>query len=305
MMKRRWITLLTTVTFLVLTGSGMLAFVLPFSLKMIGLHSLMGFLFVGLVLLHVGNSFGPMKRHLASPVLWVATGLTAAISLLLWWQPRPVKYLLSLSGNLGPAQERFEMIDNQMIFQYVPDNAYRMKLSVRVGSSFDSDEPPFIAIWLENQGHYHIKTLLSPELDGGRYLSYWSFKRNGWQKAREEAENNAQVDVISSDTPNGSFDPRDYILPVVEGDSMPYRMLLEMKDSNDDLPSLVYAVEIDNGDPRSYQLMELVGYPVKEETANDGEVEWALHYVDFSDERFRTALDLFDSALLTIDRESS
>ena len=130
-MKQRWVTLLTTLSFLILSSTGVLAFVLPFSLKIIGVHSLMGFAFVALVFLHIANSFGPMKRHLQSPALWFSLIITAAVSLILWWQPSPIQKVLSLSGNLGPAQERFEMFEDEMVFQYSPAPFYKMKLAVR------------------------------------------------------------------------------------------------------------------------------------------------------------------------------
>jgi len=38
---------------------------------------------------------------------------------------------------------------------------------------------------------------------------------------------------------------------------MPYRMLIEIDLPNDEQPSLVYSVEIDNADPRALQLLEL------------------------------------------------
>ncbi len=301
MKTRRWVTLLTTLTFVVLAVTGVLAFILPFSLQIIGLHSLMGFLFIALVALHVGHSRGPMKRHLRSPILWATLAVSVVLSLLFWLQPQPVRAILGLSGNLGPAQERFEMLEDEMVFHYTPAPSYKMQLRVRTGTAYSLEQPPQIAIWLENQGAYHIKTLLAPEADSARHLTYWSFKREGWQKAREEAEKTAEVDIISSDTPNGSFDPKDYILPADPDNPMPYRLLIEVDLPQDDQPSLVYAVEIDNAAPQAFQLLDLMGYPEKE-IDDDGKVEWPLYYVDYSDEQFRAVLELIDSALLTIDR---
>ena len=61
----------------------------------------------------------------------------------------------------------------------------------------------------------------------------------------------------------------------------------------------MYSVEIDNADPRAFQLLDLIGYPKHEENNKDGKEVWALYFVD---ERFDSALGLIDSALLTIDR---
>ena len=105
--------------------------------------------------------------------------------------------------------------------------------------------------------------------------------------------------MISSDTPNGSFDPRDYILPADPENPMPYRLLIEVNQPGDNQSSLVYAVEIDNSDPRAFQVLDIVGYPKKEIDEESGEESWPLYFVD---DQFDTALQLIDSALLTIDR---
>lgn len=53
---------------------------------------------------------------------------------------------------------------------------------------------------------------------------------------------------------------------------------------------------IDNSLPKHFQLLELRGFPKREE---DGKETWSIYYVDGS---FTTALELIDSALLTIER---
>ena len=72
---------------------------------------------------------------------------------------------------------------------------------------------------------------------------------------------------------------------------------LQLED--DGKPSLVYSVEIDNADPHTFQLLELQGYP-KREDDEDGKEQWALYFVD---ESFDSVLQLVDSALLTIQRD--
>jgi hypothetical protein len=231
--------------------------------------------------------------------------ITVGLAVALWLQPAPVKALLGLSGNLGPALDRFEMSDDGMVYQYSPSPAYRMQLTVRAGKSYAAANPPHIAIWLENQGGYHIKTLRSPGPENISHLPYWDFKVKGWEKAKREAEEQGEVDAVTTATPNGSFDPADYILPADPGNSTPYKLLIEVNQPADphgtyeDQPSLVYSAEIDNLNPRIYQLLEMVGYPKRED--EDGKEAWALYYMD---DGFGSALDLIDSALLTIDRET-
>ena len=77
---------------------------------------------------------------------------------------------------------------------------------------------------------------------------------------------------------------------------------MHLDDGNEhypDQPSLVYVVEVDNKRPRSYQVLDLVGYPKSEMDEEEGEIEWSLLYADGT---ITTAHDLFDSALLLIER---
>ena len=84
---------------------------------------------------------------------------------------------------------------------------------------------------------------------------------------------------------------------------MPYRVLIEVNQPNDpsskleDQPSLVYEVEVDNYDPYTFQLLELVGYPVMEE--KEEKEEW---YLSYADESIESAFEIVDSVLLQIDR---
>jgi hypothetical protein len=305
-LRRRFTSLLTALTFSVLAVTGVLAFVRPFSLKVVGLHSLLGFLFIVLVGLHIVNNRHPLKGYLHSRAVWVTLAITVALTVVILRQSAPVRALLGLSANLGPALERFEMGEGEMVFHYSPDPTYKMKLTVKTGRAYDAANPPTVAIWLENQGAFHIKTLLAPEPSPADGLPYWSFKREGWQKAREEAESidGLELDAISGPTPNGSFDPADYILPADPDNPMPYQILVEIDqardahESTDDQPSLVYSVTIDNATPVTFQILDLVGYP-KREDDSDGKEAWSLYYVD---DRFGSALELIDSALLTIER---
>ena len=293
-LRRRAVSLLTALTFLVLAVTGVLAFIQPFSIGIIGLHALMGFVFIALIALHVFNNSRPLTGYLQSKALWATLAVTAFLTALFWWQPAPVRTVLGWSGNLGPAMERFEMDEDGMVFDYAPSPDYRMRLNVKTGPSYDTSPPPQVAIWLENQGGFHIKTLLAPGSSGE--TPYYAFKHAGWEKAKREAEKGVEIDAVSQPTPNGSFDPADYILPGDSKDSTPYALFLEINQPGDKQASLVYSVEIDNSLPRHFQLLDLRGFPKREE---DGEETWGLYYVD---ESFTTALELIDSALLTIDR---
>lgn len=293
-----------------MAGSGVWAFAQPFSIQVIGLHALTGFIFIAVIGLHVANNFVPLKKYLKHRVVWLVGALTVGLGSLFYFQPSPIKAVLGLSGNLGPALDHFEMTGEGMKYDYAPSRFYKLSLDIRTGASYDVGNAPRLAVWLENQSFYHIKTLYSSESeDAKEMLPYWAFKVKGWEEAQEEARKkgvdlNETVDAVSGATENGSFDPADYIVPGETNSSMPYRVMIEINQPDDlsqkleDQPSLVYQVEVDNYDPRTFQLLELVGYPVKEET-EEGKGEWSIYYVD---ERFGSAMSLIDSALLEISR---
>jgi hypothetical protein len=287
--------------------SGIYAFSQPFSIEIIGLHALTGFIFIAVVVGHILNNIVPLKKYFKHSTA-MAVGLVVALfSVLFYYQPAPIKAILGLSGNLGPALDMFELDDKGLTYQYSPDPGYKLLLDVRTGPSYDPQDPPHLAIWLENQSLYHIKTLYSSDRnDSQTQLPYWAFKVRGWEQAKREAEEkqlslDESIDAISEATANGSFDPSDYILPKDQNSSMPYRVMLEINQPNDpssnmqDQPSLVYEVEVDNFDPRTFQLLELVGYPALDQENE----EWYLSYVD---ESIESAFEIVDSALLQIER---
>lgn len=296
--------LLTALTFAVMAITGILAFVQPFSIKITGLHSLMGFVFIVLIAAHILNNIAPLKKYFKSKVLWVSVAATALLTTLFLLQPSPVKTVLGLSANLGAAQDRFEMKEDGMLYQYSPSPDYKMELTIKAGDSFDPENPPRIAIWLENQSAYHIKTLFrSSKEDSKNMLPYWAYKVRGFEKAKRDAESDAKVDAVSSPTQNSSFDPADYILPANADNPMRYSLLIEINQPGDahgsfeDQPSLIYSVEIDNLRPKSFQLLMIEGSPKRDD--DDTEEKWTVYYVD---EEFGSALKLIDSALLTIER---
>ena len=306
--QRSFVSLLTALSFVVLAVTGVLAFVRPFSIGVVGLHALMGFVFVGLIAFHVANNLKHLSRYVRSKVLWLTLAITSGLTGLFLWQPDPIQSVLALSQNLGPATDQFEMKDDGLVYHYSPAEHYKMALTIRAGKTFDVKTPPHVAIWLENASFYHIKTLHEPrDLKAGRAaLSYWDFKVRGWEEAKRKAaasgkdlREETDVDGVSGATRNSSFDPADYILPANPDNPMPYRLLIEIDQPEDDQPSLVYSVEIDNADPRAFQLLDLVGYPMREENDENGREVWALYFVD---DRIDSALGLIDSALLTIDR---
>ena len=309
MKRRRLVSLFNAILFGVMAVTGVIAFIQPFSIEIIGLHALTGFLFIGVVAGHIFNNSVALKKYIKSPVLIGVIGVTIFTTLLFYYQPAPIKKILGLSGNLGPALDLFEMDEKGMTYKYTPDPGYKMLIDLRTGPAYDLENPPRLAVWLENQSLYHIKTLyVSDTPDNRQQLPYWAFKVKGWEQAQKEAEEKNlsledSVDAVSEATTNGSFDPADYILPTEQNASMPYRVMIEVNQPNDpsskldDQPSLVYEVEVDNYDPYTFQLLELVGFPVLEKDTE--KEEW---YLSYADETIESAFEIVDSVLLQIDR---
>ena len=276
-------------TFTVIVISGLMAFFFPFSIKTTGLHALMGFLFIILIISHVTNNFKGFKRSFSKKTFILTLLFTGTLTVLFIWQPAPVKKVLGLSNNLGAAQDMFEMKEDGMIYRYSPAENYKLKLEVRAGSEYKNEKPPELAIWLENQSRYHIKTLHTTKAKD--QLPYWAWKVEEYEKAKKESETEKpeDVDAVTSATPNSSFDPRDYILP--ERNKEPFFLVIEVNlkgDKNkffEDQPSIIYRVEIDNKFPKAFQVLDIVGYSNYDEE----EKSWEAY---FPDEKLTTCLKL-------------
>lgn len=309
-MKRNTVSLLVAMLFISLAVTGVLGFFLPFNLLTVSVHSLLGFVFIVAIGFHLKNNFRQLKKYFSSWTALVILLSIASLIAVILCQPKPVVAILGLSKNLGPAVDQFELRDTKIIYSYTPAAHYKMQLDFKGGSAFDADNPPHMAIWLENTSSFHLKTLYHSEAaESQTLLPYWHYKMSEYEKYKAEAfdlsgeEKPADADALSSATPNESFDPADYIVPKDPAKETPYRLLIEINlvgDQNDhhaDQPSLVYSVEVDNKNPRSYQLLDLVGYPQSE--VEDGELVWSLLYADAT---ITSAHDLFDSGLLKIER---
>ena len=311
-MKRNVVSLSIAILFISLAVTGVMGFFLPFNILTVSVHALLGFIFIGSIALHIKNNLRQLKNYFSSWTALVIVISVAGLIAVILSQPKPVVAILGLSKNLGPAVDQFELQDSKIIYNYNPAPHYKMQLDFKGGAAFDAEQPPHIAIWLENTSRYHLKTLHHTEgKDAAKLLPYWHYKKSEYEKhkAKSEAYEKSgknlaeEVDALSSATPNDSFDPADYIVPKDPEKETPYRLLIEINVPNDqnahysDQPSLVYVVEIDNKNPRTYQVLDLVGYP--HAVQEDGEVKWSLRYAD---KTITTAHELYDSAMLLIER---
>lgn len=314
-MKRHWVSTLIAMLFLTLAVTGIMGFFFPFNLLTVSVHALVGFVFIAAVGFHIRNHYQQLRRYFTKRSALVLFLFVAGLITAILLQPRPVTAIIGLSDNVGPDPSNFELDGQRMLYRYDPADHYRMLLEIMGGLAYDADDPPFVAIWIENRSGYHIKSLYHSERVGYEaQLPYWYFKRSEYlrykseHEAMTEAEQQAagqdELDAISSATENDSFDPADYIVPKDPERESPYRVMIEINmlgdanKSHEDQPSLVYSVEVDNRDPRTFQVLDIVGYPQPE--VEEGQTVWSLFFVD---ESITTARDLLDSALLRVARD--
>ena len=97
--KRSTVSLLTAFSFVVLAVTGVLAFVRPFSIQIVGLHSLIGFVFIGLIALHILNNTGHLGRYLKRGPVWITLSVVAALAVLFFLATR------TNQGRAWPQQE--------------------------------------------------------------------------------------------------------------------------------------------------------------------------------------------------------
>jgi hypothetical protein len=69
----------------------------------------MGFVFMAFIVVHILNNSRQLKGYSKSPILGLLIAVTAGLSALFFFQPAPVKAVLGLSQNLGPALDRFKV----------------------------------------------------------------------------------------------------------------------------------------------------------------------------------------------------
>ena len=287
----------------VVTVTGVIAFLRPFSLLIVSLHVVFGLAFALATLWHIKNNFPHLRRYAKSKAIVFCTAAAVGLAAVVVGQIPPVRALMRLSPNTGAAA--IEVVDEaeQLRFDYAPADDYRLRLDIQKGSEFPPTSP-CLAIWLENESAYHIHTLYTTDGDNlAEMLPYWSCKRREWFKAKEKFDSRRAegLDGFSGATRNDSFDPRDYVL----AENGRYSLMVEINASGDanerfpdadvGQPSLIYAVEIVNSEPAHFQVLSRFGIPEQTE----GEVPWQIGY-DLSG--LTTALKLIDSALVRIDR---
>ena len=206
--------------------SGIYAFSQPFSIEIIGLHALSGFVFIGVVAGHILNNIVPLKNILsiAQPSQSVLRLLYSRHSLLPTssHQGYPwIMVILDLLLDMFDMDEKdspistLQTLVTNYFWMYEPGQATILKI-LHIWQ-YGWRTSPFIISKLSIHLIVMIVRLNSPiglsRLRVGKKLKRMLKKTNdsrGVHRCNFEA------------TANGSFDPSDYILPKDQNSSMPY-----------------------------------------------------------------------------------
>ena len=101
-MKRHWVSTLIAMLFATLAVTGVMGFFFPFHLLTVSVHSLVGFVFIAAVGLHIRNHYHQLRQYFTRrSALMLGVFVVGLITVILW-QPPAVTAIIGLSNNLGP-----------------------------------------------------------------------------------------------------------------------------------------------------------------------------------------------------------
>ncbi|MCK0107884.1 hypothetical protein MWU58_01130 [Flavobacteriaceae bacterium S0825] len=258
-MDRRLLGNILLILLLVLIGSGILMYFLPFKKYIASLHTFFALLFMLAMVFHIINNKLPLKNYifgkrlskfkkLQSPLIIIA-GIILTLGV---YFELPILNKLYAFGNqirneqLGKKEVNF---DYQIIDLKKPEGDKLVSVELKKGSAF---QYPLFAIWIEDIHGNYIQTLYisrvisSSTFDFGKKkdgqwepatirrpeaLPYWSHKRG--VKAEDglymPLGNSNDIDVVSGATPTGNFIINSSI-NISKGN---YKILVELNQSYD------------------------------------------------------------------------
>ena len=233
-MNRRLIGNILIIILVVLLGSGMTMYLVPFNKGLASLHTVFGFLFVLVMVFHIINkkplfnyitgNRKPRFQKLQAPVIF---SIIVALAFSLYFNV-PVLNGVYNFGNqlrnqkLGKVETPFEY---EVIELFNANGQHNLEIELKKGNAF---QYPLFAIWLEDSLGNYMETLYisrviaSSTFDFGKNvdgkwqsavkrrpeaLPYWSHKRG--IKAPDglyvPLNNATDLDAVSGATPTGNF----------------------------------------------------------------------------------------------------
>ncbi len=148
----------------VVTVTGAIAFLRPFSMVVTSLHVIFGLCLVIAAIWHVRNNFPSLRSDLKTRSAIVCATLAVVLLTAVLLQVPPVRTFMSWSANVGPSPVSWLGHENRLRLRYSASREYLLILDVQKGPAYPT-ERPCIAIWLENESAYHIHTLHAPDAE--------------------------------------------------------------------------------------------------------------------------------------------
>ncbi len=259
-MDRRLLGNVLIITVLVLSGSGIMMYLMPFEKNIASLHTVFALLFIVAMILHIVNNKLPLKNYITGKrqkglKKWQAPLVFSIVVLMAFglYLDIPVLNTIYSTGNelrnkqVGKTEETR---DYQIISIEKPFGNHKLSVELKKGDAF---QYPLFAIWLEDSIGNYLETLYvsrvisSSIFDYGKKtdeiwesalvrrpeaLPYWSHKR-GIEAADGlfvPLNGALDLDAVSGATPTGSFAVKSQ---VDLDENARYRVLIELNQSYD------------------------------------------------------------------------
>ncbi len=322
-MMRHWVNFGLLFSFLTLMGSGLLAYLQPFSLVTTRVHIVFGLLTIVLVVLHVlartkyfaAKTTGPAASR--GMVLVILLGWSGLLALTLWglWPAKP------LMAGTYESRHKLQIVrhsalsglvnldDGNRLAARQPSATANMALSMLIRFKDGSKPPPAMAIWAESSTGSLIETLyLDSELAYSEDVEWQGVKTQRYKLLPiwrhrytqfSKVDPTGRIDALTASTPKHAFTLDQYLDTGKEGGFVLCVEVNAVGDANQAFgdpqlgqPSLLYTVYIDNKEVPGYRLLELTAHGAGAEKSG------ALHY-DF--DGIDTATQLVDLLLAHVE----
>ena len=290
-MMRHWVNFGLLFSFLTLMASGLLSYLLPFSIVTTRVHLFFGLLTIVLVLLHVLSRTryfasktvgqGASRRMLLVIVVVWAGLLTGA-----FWGVGPVKPLMQASYESRHKQEIVrqsplagvaDLDDTTRLVARRPGEGDDTAASLLIRLGDDVDPPPAMAVWAETPTGSMIETLyLDRKLAYGENVEWQGVKTPRYRLLPiwrhrytlvSGVDPMGEVDAFTGSTPSHAFTLDRYLKSGKEGGFVLCVEVNGVRDANEAYPdpeigqpSLLYTAYIDLNEAPGYHLLELTAH---------------------------------------------
>ena len=313
------------ITFVAVAITGVMAFVLPFSLTTTHVHIIAGLTTLLLVLLHLVVRLTYFKSHLvhrrsSAIAKWQLALVVVIFGSLLFLAGMAMPPVSWVVGQSYESRHRAQIVrtspfagfdepaPHRTLVTRIPNDESSRSLSLHISLRDDLPFMPSIAVWAETKTESMIETLYLQQSVAYSDKPLWhgvKTQRNHilpvWRNRYTlltgiDAEGN--VDAVTGATETHSFALDPHLIPGESNDFYIYVEINAPKDANETWtapvigqPSLLYSARVKIDSEQPYTILELTGH------GGGAESNGNIHY-DF--DGFTSALDMVDLLLLKV-----